>query len=320
MKVLRWLWVAAGLLMLPGCGGGPLVPEDIAALLRSEGGRMALKAVEGHGGIWRWRQRPYVQFDHGVLETVKGADTLVENRGRDTTITPRLDTLLNVRESCVFDLKSRKRFARSASQSPLLLSGFNGDSLWSVTNGVPDSASARALAGRQLEETWFYFQLPFLLLDTTLRFSHEGELPQVDTVITKGKEPGTFDTARTEFTITRLKVEWSGGRAPVEWMTFYLDGRDGRIRRTLSPVVRRDGSRSFRLTVWTDLTDAIGLKVGGRRQSFPANADGQVTGPADQDRRFYNVEFPRELESEPFNWTPSLQAPAGSQTSTAQPS
>jgi hypothetical protein len=59
------------------------------------------------------------------------------------------------------------------------------------------------------------------------------------------------------------------------------------------------------LTVWSELFDAIGLKVGGRRLGYPATAEGQVTGPHEVDERFYNVEFPRQLESEPFNWSPS---------------
>lgn len=301
MKVMRWTWVAAGLVMLPGCSGGRLVPEDIAALLHSEPGRLALKAVEGHGGIWRWRQRPYAQFDHMALETARGMDTLIANRGRDTTITPRFDTLLNLRENCLFDLKAGKRYSRSASQSPLLQAGFDGHSEWSTRDGLPDSAFASILAGRQLEETWFLFQLPFSLIDTTLKLSLQGEAPQVDTVITKGKEAGTFDTTLSSFSMTRLKVEWPAGRAPSDWTVFYLDSRDGRVRRTLSPITRRDGTRSQRLTVWSDLTDAIGLKVGGRRLSYPATSDGQITGPSELDSRFYNVEFPRELEHPPFS-------------------
>jgi hypothetical protein len=278
-----------------------MVPQDIEALMRSDSGRWALKAVEGHGGIWRWRQRPYVVFDHVALQTARGMDTAIANRGRDTTITPKVDTLLNVHENCTFDLKSGKRFSRSATQSPQILAGNNGQSDWCMKDGVLASSDTVSTVGRQLLETSFWFQLPFQLIDTTLRLSLLGEIPTKDTVVTKGKESGTFDTTITDYSITRLKVEWPAGRAPVEWMVFYLDGRDGRVRRTLSPVVRRDGSRSAWLTVWSDMVDAVGLKVGGRRLSYPATSEGQVTGPYELDRRFYNPDFPRELETVPFD-------------------
>jgi hypothetical protein len=302
MKALRWIWVGVGLLTLPGCGGGQLVPADISALLRSDTGRTVLKAVEAHGGIWRWRQRPYAQFDHMLLETARKVDTVIANRGRDTTITPRLDTVVNVRENCIFELQTGKRFARSASASPSIQSGFNGDSSWSVTDGRPDSTLVRNRAAAQLAETWFLFGLPFSLVDTTLKFTLVGDLPQVDTTIAKGKAPGSFDTTVTNFTVTRLKVEWVRGGAPVGWMVFYIDGRDGRVRRTLTPVTRPNGLQGYRLTVWSELFDAIGLKVGGRRLGYPATAEGQVTGAHEVDERIYNVEFPRQLENAPFNW------------------
>jgi len=294
--------------MLPGCGGGRLVPQDITVLLQSETGRLALKATEGHGGVWRWRQRPYAQFDHMLLATAQAADTLIENRGKDTTITPRLDTVAHVRETCIFDLQAGRRFARSASATPSLVAGFNGDSSWSTRDGVPDSAQVRDHVAAQLADTWFLFGLPFTLVDTTLRLSSLGDLAMVDTNVTKGREPGTFDTTISSFTCARLKVEWARGQAPVDWMVFYIDGRDGRVRRTISPSVSATGTSGHRVTLWTDLVDAVGLKVGGRRLSYPATADGQITGPYDSDRRIYNVEFPRQLESEPFNWSPGHSA------------
>ena len=308
MKSLRWMWVGAGLLMLPGCSGGRLVPQDISVLLQTETGRLALKAAEGHGGVWRWRQRPFAQFDHMLLVTAKGADTLIENRGKDTTITPTLDTLTYVRETCIFDLQGGRRFARSAAATPSLVAGFDGQSSWSTTDGVSDSAQVRDRIAARLSETAFLFSLPFTLVDTTLRMSSLGDLEMVDTNITKGREPGTFDTTIVPFTCSRLKVEWAHGQAPVDWMVFYVDGRDGRVRRTIAPSVNAQGMAGHHLTIWSDLVDAIGLSVGGRRLSYPCTADGTITGPYDSDRRIYSVEFPRQLESEPFNWSPGHSA------------
>jgi hypothetical protein len=316
MKVLRWIWAGAGFLMLPGCSSGRLVPEDISVLLKSDTGRLVLKAAEGHGGIWRWRQRPYAQFDHMLLVTARGMDTVIANRGRDTTITPRLDTIANVRENCILDLVAGRRFARSASATPSLLAGFNGDTAWSAQDGRPDSTFVRDRIAAGLAESAFLFGLPFSLVDTTLKFSVLGDLAMLDTNITKGREPGSFDSAIVSFSCARLKVEWTRGRAPVDWMVFYIDARDGRVRRTLSPVTRPDGSAGYHLTLWTDQSDAIGLTVGGRRLSYPATADGQITGPFESDRRFYNVEFPRQLDTEPFNWSPTRSdaAPVASGT------
>lgn len=316
MTAWRWIWAGAGLLLLPGCGGGRLVPPDISSLLQSDSGRLVLKTAEGHGGVWRWRQRPYAQFDHSLIVTGQKVDTVIENRGKDTTMTPRLDTSTLIRETCVLDLHAGKRFARSVSTTPTLVAGFDGSTSWSAQNNVPDSAYVRDMRATQLSEATFCFSLPFTLVDTTLKFSSLGDLPMVDTNITKGREPGTFDTTIANFNCARLKVEWTHGQAPVDWMVFYIDQRDGRIRRTLSPAMSTDGFSGHVLTVWSDLLDAVGLKVGGRRLGYPATAEGQVTGPFRSDRRIYNVEFPRQLDNEPFNWSPTHSAAVFQQTET----
>ena len=305
MKILRWIWAGAVVLVaLPGCDSGRVLPEDIKSLMGSEGGRLVLKAVEGHGGIWRWRQRPYATFDYLNLVVKYGMDTVVANRRRDTTITPRVDTLENLRETITLDLQNLYAYALSASQTPLIEKGMNARSAWKVTDGIPDTtAFAPVAVAAHLEEALFYLSLPFSLLDTTLGFSVTGEEPFVDTTFAKGKAPGSYDTTTTPFNMVKLRVDFPTGTSKVDWMEFYLDDRDGRIRRTLSPARLDDSTMGTSLTIWSDLQDAVGLTVGGRRRSYPATPQGQITGPFDTDRRYYNVEFPRSLDSDPFTWT-----------------
>jgi hypothetical protein len=319
MKILRWIWAGAVVLVaLPGCDSGRVLPEDIESLMSSDGGRVVLKAVEGHGGIWRWRQRPYTKFDYLNLVVQHGMDTAVTNRRRDTTITPRVDTLVNLRETITFDLQTLHAYAVSASQNPLIEKGINARSAWKATDGVPDTtADAPAAVVAHLEEALFHLSLPFSLIDTTLGFSVIGEQPYVDTTFAKGKTPGTYDTTLTPFNLIKLRVDYPTGTSKVDWMEFHVDDRDGRIRRTLSPVRVDDSTMGAYLTVWSDLQDAVGLTVGGRRRSYPATPQGEVIGLLESDRRYYNVEFPRSLESDPFTWTPPAPVDTTADTSAA---
>lgn len=305
----RSMWWVVGLLagmIVWGCGGKQLIPDDIQKLMDDEGGRWALKSVEAHGGIWRWRQRPYAKFDYAILRIQRGMDTTVTNRRRDTTITPRVDTLLNIRDLVTLDLKSGNAYSVSKSQSPLIMAGYNGDSVWKVIDTVPvtDSTELAQLPG-YFETVRFAYSLPFILLDTNLTFQLVGELPSVDTLIKKGKEPGTFDTTLTPYTLKKLQVGFPAGEAPDDAYVFYLDGRDGRIRR----VQTTDGGQTL-LWFWSDQESAVGLMVGGRRLAFPADANGNVTGPWIEDMRFFNNDFPRELETDPFTWIgPEVEIP-----------
>jgi hypothetical protein len=205
----------------------------------------------------------------------------------------------------ILDLDSGFAFARSASQTPLVLKGIYGDSIWIVRDSVPGADSAERLAvATHLNESQFHFSLPFTLLDTTLGFTLEGEEPSVDTAIQKGREPGTYDTTLADYTLKKLRVEFAPGQAPYPWLLFFLDGRDGRIRRVLEPAVTDSGAETLMITYWSDIQDILGLKVGGRRVSYPADRTGSVTGPYVVDRRYYGIEFPRRLEEMPFTWTP----------------
>jgi hypothetical protein len=321
MKILRWIWAGAVVLVaLPGCDSGRLIPEDIESLMNSEGGRLVLKAVEGHGGIWRWRQRPYTSFDYVNLVVKHGMDTAVTNRRRDTTITPRVDTTVNVRETVTFDLQNLWAYAVSASQNPLTEKGMNADSSWRVQDGMPDTtADAPAAVTAHLQEALAHLSLPFRLLDTTLGFSATGVEPYVDTTFAKGKNPGTYDTTMTPFNLVKLRVDFPTGTSDIDWMVLYVDERDGRIRRTLSPVMVDDSTRATYLTIWSDLQDAIGLTVGGRRNSYPATDQGQVMGLLERDRRYYNVEFPRSLDSDPFTWMPPAPVDSTADTTAVPP-
>jgi hypothetical protein len=102
----------------------------------------------------------------------------------------------------------------------------------------------------------------------------------------------------------KLKVDYRPGQAPYDWLVFFLDERDGRIRRVLSPVSDPTAGAPAQLTVWTEMEDAVGLTVGGRRRSYPADREGRIAGDLLVDRRYYNFDFPRELETVPFDWTP----------------
>jgi len=305
-------WILVGLgVALAGCNSGRLMPEDIEALMRTDEGQWILKSVEGHGGIWRWRQRPYVIYDYGKLLLARGVDTTVTNRRRDTTISPYTDTLVNLHEHITLGLREGLFLSQSASQNPLVLKGFNGDSLWLVRDGVPEEDSSVLLAAAaDLARSRFYLSLPFVLLDTTYRFSILGEQPWVDTTRVKGQAPGTYDTTLTPFNFIRLKVDFPAGAVPVDWLILYLDDRDGQIRRTISPGPPDDTVATVRLTVWSNVQEAIGLKVGGRRLSYPSDGAGAIQGPFVEDYRFFNVEFPRQLEEGvSFVWTAPPPAP-----------
>jgi hypothetical protein len=321
MKILRWIWAGMVVLVaLLGCHSGRLVPEDIESLMNSEGGRLVLKTVEGHGGIWRWRQRPFTSFDYVNLAVKYGMDTTVTNRRRDTTITPRVDTLINLRESMIFDLQNRYAYAVSAAQNPLIESGMNANSSWRVHDGILDTTSmAPAAVAAHLQEALFHLSLPFSLLDTTLGFSVTGDVPYVDTTFAKGKTPGTYDTTTTPFNMVKLRVDFPAGTSEADWMVFYIDERDGHIRRTLSPVRLDDSTLGTYLTLWSDLQNALGLIVGGRRRSYPATPQGQIVGLLESDRRYYNVDFPRSLDSDPFTWIPPAPVDTTVDTTGAPP-
>jgi len=297
----RWLLIGlAAVAVLWGCGGEQLIPNDIQKLMADEGGRWALKAVEGHGSIWRWRQRPYAAFDYVELSVARGMDTTITNRRRDTTITPRLDTLANIRDHVILDLKNGYIYSTSKSVSPPIRRGFNGDSVWMVTDTVPVTDSAQlATLQERFNDLEFQFTLPFTLLDTTLSFQLIGETPSIDTTIQKGKEPGTYDTTTTPYTLKQLKVAFPPGKAPVNSGVFYLDDRDGRVRRVLT-----EKGGAYEMWVWSELEPVIGVQVGGRRVAYPADASGNITGPFDTDMRFYNCDFPRRLDTNPFTWNP----------------
>jgi hypothetical protein len=302
----KW-WMALALVSMAGawgCSGGKLIPNDIEKLMGSEGGRWALKAIEGHGGIWRWRQRPFASFDYMLFASRSGMDTLIESRNRDTTITPRIDTLVNLREHVVVDLHGGRFYAESKAQSPFVQKGYDGRSDWMALDGQP-SMDPIELAGLEAHRTSiiFDFALPFVLLDTTAQFELTGDEPTVDTVIAKGKDPGTFDTTLTEYTLKKLRVTFSGGRAPGSGFMFYLDERDGRIRRMLwKPSGGLLIGQTY-LTVLSEIERPLGLQIGGRRASYPADDNGRVTGPLALDERIYNVDLPRELTGDPFTWT-----------------
>ena len=309
MRKVWWLWVAAAAVAVGGCNSGRLVPKDIEKLMESEGGRWALKSIEGHGGIWRWRQRPYMKFDYSALAIARGMDTAITNRRRDTTITPRVDTLINLREQFTVDLGDGRIFARSAQASPVMSRAYNGDSVWVTVDGVPQTDSAvRAEAMRLFLTTRFEAMLPFSLLDTTLSFTLVGSEAYVDTTTQKGKLPGTYDTTLTPMSMIKLKDEYKPGQAPYDWLVFWLDERDGKIRRVLAPARDPQATAPARLTLWTELEDAVGLTVGGRRRTFPADSEGRITGEMQVDRRYYNFDFPRQLEKMPFDWTPPPSA------------
>jgi hypothetical protein len=56
------------------------------------------------------------------------------------------------------------------------------------------------------------------------------------------------------------------------------------------------------LSVWSDIERTLGLQIGGRRASYPADNNGRVTGPLAFDERLYNIDLPRELSGDPFTW------------------
>lgn len=318
MKRLWWLAGAFGVCAAAvACGGGQLVPADIQKMMDTEPGRMVLQTIEGHGGIWRWRQRTFVQIDYMMLSLWRGMDTVITNRGRDTTISPRLDTVDNMRGRMVLDLGGGMSFLEGISQAPQILAGDNGDSVWITEDGVPSTDSMRlAKATRILKQAHFDFSIPFLLLDTNIALQAAGELSTIDTVIQKGKEPGTFDTTLTPYVLRKLRVEFPRHPAPRPWYVLFLDERDGKIRRVLSPS--GDGS-GLEITIWTDVQSQLGLLLGGRRLSYPSDEAGSVMGPLSSEERFYNVEFMRSLENPPFTWSGRPTPPADSAQAAAAP-
>jgi hypothetical protein len=307
----RSWWLAVGLVAsaaLASCGGKELIPADIQKMMASEPGRLALQTIEGHGGIWRWRQRTFTQFDFAILAVQRGMDTVVANRQRDTTITPRLDTLQHVRGRMTLDLVHGLAGVEGVSKSGPVAMGKSDDGAWIAFAGVPsvDPAAIRD-ADLVLRRALFDFSVPFNMLDTTLRMELAGEVPTIDTVIQKGKEPGTFDTTMTPYSLRKLRVEFASGAAPRPWYVLYIDARDGKIRRVLAP----DGAGSgMEITVWSDVQNHFGLRVGGRRLSYPSDADGNPTGPFSTDERFYNLDFMRELPNPPFTWSAHSARPA----------
>lgn len=309
IRTLRILLMGMIAILLSGCGSGRLIPQDIEIMMASEGGQWALKAIEGHGGIWRWRQRAFVTFDYMKLGVSHGMDTTIENRKRDTTIVPRLDTLINLRERITLDLPNGLAFSRSASNNPALLKGINADSAWLVSDDIPseDSAAVRR-AGAHLMETRIAFGLPFSLLDTTLSFSLSGQEPALDTSIVKGEDPGTFDTTITPYTIQQLKVEPAPAGTGLAWLVLYLDSRDGKVRRLLSPRSDSAATSDAWLILWSDQQSTLGMTLGGRRTTYPADATGKIIGPMVSDRRYFNVEFSRTVEGSPFTWTSPVPA------------
>lgn len=309
MKKLWWLAAGLGLWAAAGaCGGKQLVPADIQRMMATEPGHMMLRTIEGHGGIWRWRQRTFVQFEYMMLSVQRGVDTVVTNRRRDTTISPRVDTMDNMRGRMVLDLASGQTFLEGMAQTPQVLSGDNGDSVWIVEDGVPSTDTTRLKrASRNLKQAQFDFAVPFQLLDTNLVLEQAGDVSTVDTVIQKGKNPGTFDTTLTPYALHKLKVEFPNRPSPRAWYVLFLDDRDGKIRRVLTPSADGAGRE---ITIWSDIQSQLGLLVGGRRLSYPADEAGNVTGPLSSEERFYNVEFMRTLETLPFTWTGRAAPPA----------
>jgi hypothetical protein len=312
MKKLWWLALAVGAWATVGaCGGKQLVPADIAKMMSTEPGQLLLQSIEGHGGIWRWRQRTFVQVDYMMLSLKRGMDTVVTNRRRDTAITPRIDTVDNMRGRMVMDLGGKGIFLEGISQAPRMLAGDNGDSVWVVVDGVPSTDTLRLeQAGRILKQARFDFAIPFALLDTTLALQRVGELSTVDTVVQKGKEPGTFDTTLTPYVLNKLRVEFGNRPAPRLWYVLFVDGRDGKVRRVLSPAMDGSGPE---ITLFTDVQSQFGLLVGGRRLTYPADEAGNVTGPLASEERFYSVDFMRTLETSPFTWVPG-RTPAADTT------
>lgn len=309
IQTLRILLVGVIAIQLCGCGSGRLIPQDIETMMASEGGQWALKAIEGHGGIWRWRQRAFVTFDYVKLMVSHGMDTTIENRRRDTTIVPRLDTLINLRERMTFDLVNRFAFSQSASTNPLILKGLNAESAWLVRNDVRSEDSAEiGLAGAHLTQSQNSFALPFSLLDTTLTFSLPGEESALDTTIIKGREAGTFDTTITPYTIQQLRVEPAPAGMGLKWLVLYLDSRDGRIRKLLSPRTDSGATSATWLTTWSEQQTILGMALGGRRATYPADSAGQITGLLESDRRYFNVEFSRSVEGISFTWTTNTPA------------
>ena len=309
IRTLQILLVGMIAIALCGCGSGRLIPQDIETMMASEGGQWALKAIEGHGGIWRFRQRAFVTFDYVKLTVSHGMDTTIENRRRDTTIVPRLDTLINLRERMTFDLVNRFAFSQSASSNPLVLKGLNAESSWLVKDDVlsEDSAEIR-LAGAHLTQSLNAFGLPFSLLDTTLSFSLIDQEPAFDTTIAKGRDPGTFDTTITPYTIQQLRVEPAPSGMGLKWLVLYLDSRDGRIRKLLSPRTDSGATSATWLTTWSEQQTTLGMTLGGRRVTYPADSAGQIIGLLESDRRYYNVEFSRSVEGISFTWTSTTPA------------
>jgi hypothetical protein len=322
IRTLRILLVGVIAVQLWGCGSGRLIPQDIETMMASEGGQMALKAIEGHGGIWRWRQRSFVTFDYVKLAVSHGMDTTVENRKRDTTIAPRLDTLINLRERITFDLAQGFASSQSASTIPLVQKGMNAETAWLVRDNVvsQDSNDIQRVTTHLLEAR-DAFGLPFSLLDTTLRLTVGSEAPAIDTTVAKGKDPGTFDTTITPYTMQQLRIEPAPAGTGLEWLVLYLDSRDGRVRKLLRPRSDSAASSAAWLTIWSDQQNTLGLKLGGRRATYPADGSGGIQGPLESDRRYYNVEFSRSLDSLAVTFTapvvPIDTLPAAGDSTTA---